>query len=563
MEFIHSTTSSAPAEQNQSFQMIAKTFKGLEDVLAQELTELGANDIQKERRAVSFTGDLSVLYRANFCLRTASRILVPIAVFHASNADAVYEQVKRIDWSLFMNVHTTFSIDTTAFSDTFRNSLFVTYRVKDAIADYWMEREQKRPSIKLTAPDLYLNVHIANETVTISLDSSGESLHKRGYREANTEAPINEALAAGMLLLAGWHGQSNFFDPMCGSGTLLIEAALIAQNIAPGIFRKSFAFEKWANFDKDLFESIYNDDSHERVFTHKIYGSDAGYYAVQTALKNIKSAGMQNVIEVHQIRLEEIRLQGVADAPSTEGAMVMINPPYGERLAQNKDILRLYEDMGKALKFQFTGATAWIISSNDEALHCLGLKPTEKIRLLNGDLDCQFNRYDLFAGEHKDWKKDHPKEKRTETAPARAKKSGSDRRSSHDDHRSSQSDRRSDSRPYKRRTNSDERPDFKRSDRSFEKRDRKPFERTEHKDRKPFDRTERTERKPFNHDRSERKPFDRTDSSERKSFDRNDRTDRKPFRRSEHADDRRGSFHKSPRKPFNSHRNDSDSHSRL
>ena len=531
MEFIHSTTQPVSAEQKPSFQMIAKTFKGLEDVLAQELTELGANDIQKERRAVSFSGDLSVLYRANFCLRTASRILVPIAVFHASNADAVYEQVKLIDWSLFMNVHTTFSIDTTSFSDTFRNSLFVTYRVKDAIADYWMEREQKRPSIKLTSPDLYLNVHIANETVTISLDSSGESLHKRGYREANTEAPINEALAAGMLLLAGWHGQSNFFDPMCGSGTILIEAALIAQNIAPGIFRKSFAFEKWLDFDKDLFESIYNDDSHERVFAHKIYGSDAGFYAVQTALKNIKSAGMQNIIEVRQIRLEEIRLQGVADAPSTDGAMVMINPPYGERLAQDKDILRLYDDMGKALKFQFTGATAWIISSNDDALRCLGLKPTEKIRLLNGDLDCQFNRYDLFAGEHKEWKKDHPKEKREESAPAHTKKFRSDHRSSH-------SDRRSDSRPYKRREQEDERPDFKRSDRPFEKRDRKPF-----------DRTERTERKPFDRDR---KPFDRTERSERK-----------PFRRSEPSDDRRSSFHKSPRKPFNSHRHDSDSHSRL
>lgn len=544
MEFIHSTTQPVSAEQKPSFQMIAKTFKGLEDVLAQELTELGANDIQKERRAVSFSGDLSVLYRANFCLRTASRILVPIAVFHASNADAVYEQVKLIDWSLFMNVHTTFSIDTTSFSDTFRNSLFVTYRVKDAIADYWMEREQKRPSIKLTSPDLYLNVHIANETVTISLDSSGESLHKRGYREANTEAPINEALAAGMLLLAGWHGQSNFFDPMCGSGTILIEAALIAQNIAPGIFRKSFAFEKWLDFDKDLFESIYNDDSHERVFAHKIYGSDAGFYAVQTALKNIKSAGMQNIIEVRQIRLEEIRLQGVADAPSTDGAMVMINPPYGERLAQDKDILRLYDDMGKALKFQFTGATAWIISSNDDALRCLGLKPTEKIRLLNGDLDCQFNRYDLFAGEHKEWKKDHPKEKREETAPARTKKSRSDHRSSH-------SDRRSDSRPYKRREQEDERPDFSRSSRPFEKRDRKPF-----------DRTERTDRKPFNHDRSERKPFDR----DRKPFDRTERTERserKPFRRSEPSDDRRSSFHKSPRKPFNSHRHDSDSHSRL
>jgi len=391
---------------NQEFQMLAKTFKGLEEVLAGELVELGANNVQIERRAVSFTGDKRLLYTANMCLRTASRVLVPIATFRAKDADAVYEHAKQTDWSQYMTLKTGFAIDATVYSDTFRHSQYVTYRVKDAIADYWMEREQRRPSVKLTSPDLSLNVHIADETVTISLDSSGESLHKRGYRVANTEAPINEALAAGMLLLVGWHGQGDFYDPMCGSGTLLIEAALIARNIAPGIYRKGFAFEKWADFDRDLFEDIYNDDSRERPFTHKIYGSDAGYYAVQTALKNIQSASLQHDIEVRQIRIEELRL---ADR-DTNGALVMMNPPYGERLSQDKDVLRLYQDIGTALKHQFSGATAWIISSNEDALKCIGLKPSKRIRLMNGELECLFNQYELFQGEHKEWKKDHPKD---------------------------------------------------------------------------------------------------------------------------------------------------------
>ena len=391
---------------NQEFQMLAKTFKGLEEVLAGELVELGANNVQIERRAVSFTGDKRLLYTANMCLRTASRVLVPIATFRAKDADAVYEHAKQTDWSQYMTLKTGFAIDATVYSDTFRHSQYVTYRVKDAIADYWMEREQRRPSVKLTSPDLSLNVHIAAETVTISLDSSGESLHKRGYRVANTEAPINEALAAGMLLLVGWHGQGDFYDPMCGSGTLLIEAALIARNIAPGIYRKGFAFEKWADFDRDLFEDIYNDDSRERPFTHKVYGSDAGYYAVQTALKNIQSASLQHDIEVRQIRIEELRL---ADR-DTNGALVMMNPPYGERLSQDKDVLRLYQDIGTALKHQFSGATAWIISSNEDALKCIGLKPSKRIRLMNGELECLFNQYELFQGEHKEWKKDHPKD---------------------------------------------------------------------------------------------------------------------------------------------------------
>lgn len=381
------------------FTMIAKTFKGLEPVLAEELINLGADDVKIERRAVSFSGDIRMLYKANFALRTASRILVPIAEFRAKDADQVYMEAQKIDWSLFMNVNTTFAIDSTVYSETFRHSKYVTYRVKDAIADWWTEREQKRPNVSVTSPDLMLNVHIAGETVTLSLDSSGESLHKRGYRVGNTEAPINEALAAGMLLLAGWKGQSDFYDPMCGSGTLLIEAALIARNIAPGVFRKGFAFEKWNDFDKELFEEIYNDDSAEREFEHHIYGSDASYYAVQTALKNVREAGMQRDIDVRQIRIQEIKTeieQQVKDGMTPP--LVMMNPPYGERLAQNRDVLQLYGEMGTALKHHFTGATAWIISSNEDALKCVGLRPSKRMRLLNGELDCWFNRYDLFAG---------------------------------------------------------------------------------------------------------------------------------------------------------------------
>jgi putative N6-adenine-specific DNA methylase len=388
--------------------MLAKTFKGLEQVLAQELIELGANDVQIERRAVSFKGDKALLYRANLCLRTASRVLVPVAqgqlklkngTSKLKPEDWLYELVKAVNWSLYMTENTTFAIDATVYSETFRNSRFVTYRVKDAVADYWQERAGKRPNVKVTDPELYINVHIGAERVTVSLDSSGESLHKRGYRVANTEAPINGALAAGMLLLAGWKGQSDFYDPMCGSGTIPIEAALIARNIAPGVFRQSFAFEKWLDFDAELWSEIYNDDSHEREFHHKIYGSDASFYAIQQATKNVKSAGVQRDVELKQIRLEEIKFGNVQSQMSNASPLVMLNPPYGERLASNKDIELLYGKIGTALKHQFAGSTAWIISSNDAAMKCIGLKPSKKLHLLNGELDCQFNRYDLFAGK--------------------------------------------------------------------------------------------------------------------------------------------------------------------
>lgn len=396
-------------KQQATFLMLAKTFKGLEEVLAKELIELGANDVQLERRAVSFRGDKALLYRANLCLRTASRILVPIVEAtltpkkkNIAPEDLLYEAVKRVEWSRYMSVENTFAIDATVYSDTFRNSRFVTYRVKDAIADYWKEHADKRPSVAVEAPDILINVHIAKEHLTLSLDSSGESLHKRGYRVANTEAPINEALAAGMLLMAGWKGQSDFYDPMCGSGTLLIEAALIARNIAPGVFRQAFAFEKWPDFDAELWSDIYNDDSQEHEFTHKIYGSDASFYAIQQAAKNIKSAGVQKDVELKQIRMEEIKISNLQSSISNPSPLVMLNPPYGERLKSNKEMEDLYSAIGSTLKHQFAGATAWIISSNDAAMKCIGLKPSRKVRLLNGELDCQFNRYDLFQGKRKD-----------------------------------------------------------------------------------------------------------------------------------------------------------------
>lgn len=385
-------------KQQADFLMLAKTFKGLEEVLAQELIELGANDVQLERRAVSFRGDKALLYRANLCLRTAIRILVPIASFKVKDTDALYNQVKALNWSQYMTADQTFAIDAIVYSESFRNSRFVTYRVKDAIADYWIDKAHKRPSVSTQIPDILLNVHVANEQVTISLDSSGESLHKRGYRVATTEAPISEVLAAGMLLLAGWKGQSDFYDPMCGSGTLLIEAALIARNIAPGIFRSSFAFEKWPDFDADLWNDIYNDDSNERDFTHRIYGSDASFYAIQQATKNVKSAGVAKDIELKQVRLEELKDLSSLH-PFTPSPLVMLNPPYGERLKSNKEMEDLYSAIGTTLKHQFTGSTAWIISSNVEAMKCIGLKPSKKYHLLNGELDCQFNKYELFQGK--------------------------------------------------------------------------------------------------------------------------------------------------------------------
>lgn len=384
---------------NQQSELIAKTFQGLEEVLAQELTELGADNIEIGRRMVSFTGDKEMMYRANFCLRTAIRILKPIKHFTAQNADEVYDAVKSIEWTDFLNNTDSFAVDAVVFSETFRHSKFVAYKVKDAIVDYFRERTGNRPSVRINNPDLAINIHIAENQCTLSLDSSGESLHRRGYRQEQVEAPLNEVLAAGMILMTGWRGECDLIDPMCGSGTIPIEAALIARNIAPGVFRKEFGFEKWKDFDQELFDNIYNDDSKEREFTHKIYGYDNNPKANEIATHNVKAAGVSKDVVLRIQPFQQFE-------QPTEKSIIITNPPYGERISAN-DLLGLYQMIGERLKHAFVGNDAWILSYRDECFDQIGLKPSVKVPLFNGALECQFRKYQIFDGKYKEFRTEH------------------------------------------------------------------------------------------------------------------------------------------------------------
>ena len=380
----------------QQFEIIAKTFMGLEPVLAKELTQLGAKDVTPGRRMVSFKGDKELLYRANFQLHTAIRILKPIKHFRALSADDVYEGVKDIDWSEYIKQDKTFAVDSVVFSEEFRHSKFVAYKVKDAIVDQFREKTGKRPNISVSNPDIRLNIHIAEDQCTLSLDSSGESLHRRGYRQESVEAPLNEVLAAGMILMTGWQGDTDFIDPMCGSGTLLIEAALIARNMAPGLFRKEFAFEKWSDFDCELFDEIYNDDSKERDFRHHIYGYDVDIKAVNTARMNVRAAGLSSDITIEERDFKDF-------TKPQDKSIIVTNPPYGERIS-TPDLLGTYKMIGERLKHEFMGNDAWILSYREECFDQIGLKPSIKIPLFNGSLECEFRKYQLFDGRMRDFR---------------------------------------------------------------------------------------------------------------------------------------------------------------
>ena len=379
----------------ENFEMVAKTFQGLEDVLAEELRGLGAENVEPGRRMVSFEGDLEMLYRANLSCRTALRILKPIHKFTARDTDELYERVKEYDWGSLMTPQSTFAIDTVAYSDEFTHSRFVTYRVKDAIVDWFCDRfgEGQRPGVRLQDADVMINVHIAGDRVTLSLDSSGESLHKRGYRVAQTEAPINEVLAAGIILKSGWRGDCPLVDPMCGSGTFLIEAAMIAANINPGVYRRHFSFENWKDFDSELFDRLYNDDSGERPFNYKIYGADISPKAIEIAQRNIKSAGVGRMIS-----LETKPLSAWDDAP--DDGVLITNPPYGERISSD-DMEGLYRLLGSKLKNIFKGYHAWIIAAKNEYIHSIGLSPSVKEEILNGAIECELREYIIFEGDYK------------------------------------------------------------------------------------------------------------------------------------------------------------------
>lgn len=463
------------------FELIAKTFQGLEEILAKELTTLGANNVEIGRRMVSFTGNKEMMYRANFSLRTALRILKPIKHFKAQSAEEVYDAVKSIEWEQYLSPEKTFAVDAVVFSDEFRHSKFVAYKVKDAIVDYFREKTGDRPNVRLNNPDLALNIHVAQDKCTLSLDSSGESLHRRGYRQETMEAPLNEVLAAGMILMTGWQGECDFIDPMCGSGTLPIEAALIARNIAPGVFRKEYAFEKWSDFDQNLFDHIYNDESAEREFNHKIYGYDNNRQAIEVATRNVRATGLTKEIE--------ITFRDFADFQTPEEkAIIVSNPPYGERISTD-DLLGLYAMIGNRLKNVFKEGDAWILSYREECFDKIGLKPSVKIPLFNGALACEFRKYQLFSGRYNDFRRDGEElAERKERRERDERRAGTGRYEERRQRRIEEYKKKADSKPFqeKRKETQD------REEKTFHKKD------GDRRFKKDTDRTRRDDRKREN-----------------------------------------------------------------
>ena len=502
------------------FELIAKTFMGLEPVLAQELTQLGANNVEIGRRMVSFTGDKEMMYKANFQLHTAIRILKPIKRFKATSADEVYDEVRKIDWDEYLDLKKSFAVDAVVFSDDFRHSKFVAYKVKDAIVDQFREKYQQRPNISVTNPDLRLNIHIAEDDCTLSLDSSGESLHRRGYRQETVDAPLNEVLAAGMIMMTGWKGDTDFIDPMCGSGTLLIEAALIARNISPGVFRKGYAFEKWPDFDADLFDRIYNDDSGEREFEHKIYGYDVDMKAVAKAALNVRAAGLTKDITVQCQDFKDF-------AQPEQKSIIVTNPPYGERIT-TQNLLGTYRMIGERLKHAFVGGEAWILSYREECFEQIGLKPSLKIPHYNGSLECQFQKYQIFDGTLRNFrgegnilKTDEEKRQMAQKHRFKQNREFKERLDATEEneegdirsfkfHSTLRQDRHSDNERRSSDRKAFGRKPYERKPYEGKPYDRKPY------DRKPYDRSDRHEDgdKPFGRSPYDRKPYDRSDRHE-------------------------------------------------
>lgn len=374
---------------------IAKTISGLEDVLAGELTALGAKDIQNITRAVSFSGDKRLLYEANLWCRTALRILKPLFSFTASTNDELYKNIYDFEWENIFSVDNTFAIDAVVNDSSFNHSHFVSLKVKDAIADRFRAKGGARPSVDTEDPDIKINIHIFKDHCDVSLDSSGESLHKRGYRVAVGLAPLSEVLAAGLILLSGWDGKKNFVDPMCGSGTILIEAAMIAQNIPPGIFKRSFSFMNWKDFDGKLWDQIKREAAgKEKEMECRITGSDISARAIRNTRGNVIAANMQKAISLQVASFDEFK------PPEGNGVMIM-NPPYGERIEQ-EDIVGFYKSFGDSLKKNYGGYDAWIISSDLNAMKFIGLKPTRKIAVFNGPLECRFMKFSIYEGSKKD-----------------------------------------------------------------------------------------------------------------------------------------------------------------
>lgn len=375
--------------------LLAKTLFGLENVLAEEIKELGGLDVEILNRAVAFKGDKYMLYASNLQLRTALSILVPIANFNSRNENDLYKQALKIDWSEHLDLEKTFAISAVTNSTIFSHSQYAAYKVKDAIVDQFRDKTGRRPNIDSKNPDIKINLHIDQFKVTLSLDSSGEPLNRRGYRQDANEAPLNEVLAAGMINMTSWNKSKDFIDPMCGSGTIAIEAALMAYNIAPGKNR-DFAFMNWPDFDEKLWNDVKDQaiKNEKDNFEHTIFASDKSKRSIDLITKrNIKRAGIEGKIDVQVKSLEK------HDGTTTPSVIIM-NPPYDERMRE-MEINNVYKMIGDNLKHKFEGSDAYVISSNSTALKNVGLKPSSRTKLFNGSLECRFNHFELYAGSKK------------------------------------------------------------------------------------------------------------------------------------------------------------------
>ncbi|WP_073214509.1 THUMP domain-containing class I SAM-dependent RNA methyltransferase [Aequorivita viscosa] len=378
-----------------NFKMVAKTLFGMEELLANELRQLGASSIEIGIRNVSFEGDTGFMYKANLCCRTAIKILKPITGFNIFTEDDLYKKIYDIPWENYMDVKGTLAVNATVFSDVFTHSQYIALKTKDAIVDRFRDRVGERPNVDLDHPTLRINIHIDRNICTVSLDSSGESLHKRGYKTESVLAPINEVLAAGIIMLSGWSGQCDLLDPMCGGGTIMTEAAMIACNIPPNLNREEFGFETWPDFDVDLYEKIEEAALKKvRDFPHKIYGYDTDSIAVKKSRENIKNANLQDFIEVKQ--QDFFKSEKEKDSPM----FIIFNPPYDERISVN-DVEVFYSSIGNTLKRSYPGTQAWMITSNMEALKYVGLRPSKKIKLFNGKLESKLVRYEMYEGSRK------------------------------------------------------------------------------------------------------------------------------------------------------------------
>ncbi|OZV69849.1 THUMP domain-containing class I SAM-dependent RNA methyltransferase [Winogradskyella aurantia] len=378
-----------------NFKMVAKTLFGFEDILANELTQLGAMDVEKGIRNVSFVGDKGFMYKANLGIRTAIKILKPIKSFRVVREDDLYNNVKSIPWEDYLKSSGSLAVDATVHNSVFTHSKYTALKAKDAIVDRFRDQSGERPNVDLRFPDLKINVHIDRQRCTISLDTSGESLHKRGYKTATNIAPINEVLAAGLIMMSGWDGQCDFMDPMCGSGTILAEAAMIACNIPPSLMRKEFAFERWNDWDVELFETIEESLLKKtRDFHHRILGYDKSPSAVRKAQENIKNAHLQEFITIKHEDFFKTQKAG------SDKLHMVFNPPYGERL-ENLNIEEFYGNIGSTLKHGYPNTNAWLVTSNLDALKHIGLRPSRKIKVFNAKLEARFVKYEMYEGSRK------------------------------------------------------------------------------------------------------------------------------------------------------------------